>query len=90
MRVSGRVLLLAFLIPVVSYLTARILDPVRTRRWEARVWWRFPPGTVVPESMDSDLLARSPSRRIWDRVQAAVLLAVLLGILAALGILRLH
>jgi len=49
-----------------------------------------PQGTVVPEFMDSELVARSLSRRIEDRVQTAILLAVLLGTLAAVGIFRIR
>jgi hypothetical protein len=84
-HMSGRTLILLFVTPVAVWLVARILDPVRTARFESRYWWRFPPGTALPEFIDSDMLATSLSGRLKARLQSAVLLFVLIAVLAANG-----
>jgi hypothetical protein len=75
--VGGRIALTVFFLPIIAYNMARIIDPARTRRWEARYWHRFPAGTEIPESLDSELLVASKSRRIKERINAVIMLAFL-------------
>jgi len=85
---TGRILLVLFIAPIIIYNIARIIDPVRVRRWEASRWWHFRPGTKVPEDLDGDLLATSRYRRIRDRINAIIVLTFIVFLFASLKYLR--
>jgi hypothetical protein len=74
---GGWVLAVLFIGPILIYNIARIIDPVRVRRWEVSRWWRFRPGTRIPDHMDPDLLAKSRELRIRDRLNAIVIVVFL-------------
>lgn len=67
----------------VTYGICMLIDPARTQEWLARYWWRLPPGSIVPESLDSELLRHSSKRRVQARFGAVFLLGFLF-LLAAL------
>jgi hypothetical protein len=85
---SAQTIVRLFVIPIAVWLGAGILDPVRTARFEARYWWRFPPGTALPVWLDSDLLANSRSLRTKGRMRSAFLLVALVALLAVIGVIR--
>jgi len=74
---GGWLLFAVFVGPIALYNIARIIDPVRIRRWEALRWWRFPRNALLPEHLDFDQLASSRARRVRDRIDAIVMLALL-------------
>lgn len=81
---TGHIIEVLFLLPVVMYLIARIIDPVVARRWESRYWHRFPEGTMVPRQLDADALKASRPRRIRDRINAAIMLGFITLLLISL------
>jgi len=76
--VFGAVLIAFMYFFALAYGVAKVIDPVRTREWELKYWWRLPPGSILPKYADPELLASSLKRRIQERLGAAVLIGFLL------------
>jgi len=66
----GRTVEMAFLLPVVGWNLARLINPVGTRHWVARRWPLLTRSTILAAWLDSSPLQQSPARRIWERTNA--------------------
>ena len=62
----------AVFIPAAVWNVFRIIDPVTTRRWVNRYWFRFPCGSLLPPRLDPAVVEQSRAQRTWERVEAVV------------------
>jgi len=69
----------------VAYGICTLIDPAKTQGWLARYWWRLPPGSILPASLDSELLRNSTKKRVQARFGAAFLLGFLFLLAAVFG-----
>jgi hypothetical protein len=77
-NVFGRALITLPYFFALAYGVAKLIDPVKTRKWELKYWWRIRPGSILPKYLDLEELERSPRRQIQERLGAAVFVGFLL------------